>query len=135
MSIKPKQILIIAAIVLAFVLAAVVILFSRDDSGNYEKKLAEAGKYLDACDYDKAIAIYNRVIADNYSCAEAYVGLADSYFAKNRTEKALEILERGAENTDNSKQILDKMDELFPDLNSGELKIETEEPSEPEVAS
>ncbi len=130
MSTKSKQILIFAAIVLVLALVAAVILFGRDDSGNYEKELAEAEKYFDACDYDNAVAIYNRVIAENYECAEAYAGLADSYFAKDRSDKALEILQKGAENTDNSEIILDKMDELFPDLNYAESSDESVETSE-----
>jgi len=134
MSTKSKQILIFAAIVLVLALAAAVILFGRDDGGNYEKELAEAEKYVDACDYDNAVAIYNRVISENYECAEAYAGLADSYFAKERSDKALEILQKGAENTDNSKIILDKMDELFPDLNYVESSDESEETSEKTVS-
>lgn len=133
MSTKSKQILIFAAIVLVLALAAAVILFGRDGGGNYEKELAEAEKYYDACDYDNAIAIYNRIIADNYDCAEAYAGLADAYFSKDRGDKALEILQKGAEYTDNDEIILDKMDELFPDLSYAEASAEPEEASETTV--
>lgn len=126
MSTKSKQIFIFSAIILILALAAAVIFFGRSDDVNYEKALAEAEKYLDACDYDNAVAIYNRVIADDHKCAEAYAGLADAYFAKDRRDKALEILEKGAENTGESEMILNKMDELFPDLNYAEENTESE---------
>ncbi len=134
MSTKSKQIFIISAIILVLALAAAVIFFGRTDEENYEKALAEAEKYLDACDYDNAVAIYNRVIADDHKCAEAYAGLADAYFAKNRRDKALEVLEKGAENTDENEMILNKMDELFPNLNYAEENTESEELSEKMVS-
>lgn len=134
MSTKSKQIFIFSAIILILALAAAVIFFGRTDEENYEKALAEAEKYLDACDYDNAVAIYNRVIADDHKCAEAYTGLADAYFAKKRRDKALEVLEKGAENTDENKMILNKMDELFPDLNYAEENTESENLSEKTVS-
>lgn len=114
MNIRIKMTLIAASIVIMLT-AAFGIIFIGRSSESYEEKLAQAGIYLESRDYDNAIAIYNRIISENKECAEAYVGLSDAYFAKNKTEKALEILKKGAERTDGDDIVIDKMNELFPD--------------------
>lgn len=115
MNVKLKMILISASIVLMLAASLGVFIFGRNGAG-YEEKLEQAGIYLENRDYDNAIAIYNRIISENRTCAEAYVGLSEAYFAKNNTDKALEVLEKGARNTDNDDTIMDKKSELFPDL-------------------
>lgn len=115
MNIKLKTALITASIVILLI-AAVLVVFIGRKSENYEDRLIQAGVYLENRDYDNAIAIYNGIISENRSCAEAYAGLSEAYFAKSRTDKALEILEKGAANTDNDKIITDKRNELFPDM-------------------
>ena len=72
-----------------------VILVGRNGA-DYTERLEQAGVYLESRDYDNAIAIYNKIISENRSCAEAYVVLSEAYFAKNKTDKALEVLEKGA---------------------------------------
>lgn len=114
MNIKIKTTLIAASII-AMLTAAFGIIFIGRSSESYEDKLIQAGIYLESRDYDNAIAIYNKIISENRECAEAYAGLSDAYFAKNKTEKALEILEKGAERTDGDDIVIDKMSELFPD--------------------
>ncbi|MBD5146772.1 MAG: PASTA domain-containing protein [Ruminococcus sp.] len=113
MNIKLKMAFIAASIFLMLAAAAVVIIVGRSDA-DYEEKLETAGIYLENRDYDNAIAIYNSIIAENSSCAEAYAGLSEAYFAKDRSDKAFEILEKGARNTDQDAIIMDKMNELFP---------------------
>ena len=114
MNIKLKIAFMAASIFLMLLAAAMVIIVGRS-GGDYEEKLETAGIYLESRDYDNAIAIYNSIIAENSSCAEAYAGLSEAYFAKDRSDKAFEVLERGAKNTDRDKIIMNKMDELFPD--------------------
>lgn len=114
MNIKIKTTLIAASII-AMLTAAFGIIFIGRSSESYEDKLIQAGIYLESRDYDNAIAIYNKIISENRECAEAYAGLSDAYFAKNKTEKALEILEKGAERTGGDDIVIDKMSELFPD--------------------
>lgn len=114
MNIKLKIALMAASIFLMLAIVVAVIVVGRSGT-DYEEKLETAGIYLESRDYDNAIAIYNSIIAENSSCAEAYVGLSEAYFAKNRLDKAFEILERGTRNTDQNKVIMDKMNELFPD--------------------
>ncbi|MDE6746677.1 MAG: tetratricopeptide repeat protein [Oscillospiraceae bacterium] len=114
MNIKLKIALAAASIFLMLAIAVAVVIVGRSGA-DYEEKLAAAEIYLESRDYDNAIAIYNSIIAENESCAEAYAGLSDAYFAKNRADKAFEILERGARNTDQNRIVMDKMNELFPD--------------------
>lgn len=114
MNIKLKIALMAASIFLMLAVAAAIIIVGRSDA-DYDEKLEAAGIYLESRDYDNAIAIYNSIIAENESCAEAYAGLSEAYFAKNRSDKAFEVLERGARNTDQDDIIMDKMNELFPD--------------------
>ncbi len=126
MSTKSKQVFIAAAVILIFAVIAVIILFGREGGDDYEKQLAEAEMYLNECDYDNAVAIYNRIIAEDHTCAEAYAGLSEAYFARERTDKALEVLEKGAENTDNNEIILSKFNELFPDFSYAQDNGEAE---------
>lgn len=114
MNIKLKIALMAASIFLMLAVAVAVVIVGRSGT-DYEEKLETAGVYLENRDYDNAIAIYNSIIAENSSCAEAYAGLSEAYFAKNRSDKAFEILERGARNTNQNRVIMDKMNELFPD--------------------
>lgn len=115
MNVKLKMILISALIVLMLVSALGIIIIGRNKT-DYGERLEQAGIYLESRDYDNAIAIYNRIISEDKSCAEAYVGLSEAYFSKDNTDKALEVLEKGARNTDNDDSIADKKSELFPDL-------------------
>ncbi|MDE6600362.1 MAG: PASTA domain-containing protein [Oscillospiraceae bacterium] len=114
MNIKMKMAFISASIFLMLAAAAGIIIIGRSGA-DYEEKLETAGIYLKNRDYDNAIAIYNSIISENDSCAEAYAGLSEAYFEKDRADKAFEILERGARNTDQDEIIMDKMNELFPD--------------------
>lgn len=134
MNIKMKIASIAASIFLMLAAAAAVIIVGRSGD-NYEEKLETAGIYLESRDYDNAIAIYNSIIAENSSCAEAYAGLSEAYFAKNRSDKAFEILERGARNTAQDEIIMDKIDELFPDGMYADASEETEDGFEDDNAA
>lgn len=115
MNVKLKMILLVASIVLMLAASLGIIIIGRTGT-DYEERLEQAGIYLESRDYDNAIAIYNRIISENRTCAEAYVGLSEAYFSKNNADKALEVLEKGARNTDNDDIIMSKRSELFPDL-------------------
>lgn len=107
-----------AAAALTLAAAAVgVILVDRDTDADMEKKLETAGEYLANSDYDNAIAIYNGIITEDDGCSEAYIGLAEAYYAKSRTEKSLEILERALEFSDDEDAIIEKIAEIFPKYN------------------
>ena len=114
---KSKICIIIAMTVVAAVACAVFV-FGKDDSNVQSEKLLSALEYYEKCDYDNAIALYNAIISDDDTCAEAYLGLADAYWAKENTDKALQILEKGLDNTDNDESVLKKMKELFPNFSA-----------------
>jgi len=114
---------IAAAIVLLLAAAAGVLFFGRSSGGgNYEKRLEQAALYLENCDYDNAIAIYNGIISENSECAEAYAGLSEAYYKTERFEKSMEILERGMECTDEDPAVAEKLEELFPDAQYAEAE-------------
>ena len=119
MNLKLKMVLMAAAVFLMLAAAAVIILAGQKDT-DLDKQLERAGTYLVNSDYDNAIAIYNRIISADRSCAEAYAGLSEAYFAKDKADKAFDVLKKGAENTDNDKIVTDKMNELFPDMEYAE---------------
>lgn len=115
MNVKIKMVLVAASIVAMLAAAFGIIVIGRS-SKDYGEKLELAGIYLEGRDYDNAIAIYNGIIAENRACTEAYVGLSEAYFSKKRTDKAMEILKKGADNADDEDIVLAKWDELFPDI-------------------
>lgn len=119
MNVKLKMALMAAAVFLMLAAAAVIIFAGKNDA-DMDKQLERAGTYLVNNDYDNAIAIYNRIISADRSCAEAYAGLSEAYFAKNKADKAFDVLKKGVQNTDNDKIVADKMNELFPDMEYAE---------------
>lgn len=119
MNLKLKMAIMSAAVVLMLAAAAVIIFGGQNDT-DLDKQLERAGTYLVNSDYDNAIAIYNRIISADSSCAEAYAGLSEAYFAKNKANKAFDVLKKGAQNTGNDKIVTDKLNELFPDMEYAE---------------
>lgn len=105
-----KQIIIVSMVFIVIAIGLVFIIGGKGGS-SVEKSLEEAKAYYDMYDYDKAIAIYNNLLNSEKSCADAYIGLADTYVVKGNTDKAMEILERGLENSDDPR-ISEMIDEL-----------------------
>lgn len=135
--ISRKMFFAAAAVTLAAA-AGGVILVDQDGDADMEKKLEVAGVYLANSDYDNAIAIYNGIIAEDDGCSSAYIGLAEAYYAKDKTEKSLEILERGLECSDDEDAVIKKLAELFPgnlteDMLSGEDEYSAEEYTDTEI--
>lgn len=131
MNSKLKMALMSAAVFLMLAAAAVIVFAGKNDT-DMDKQLERAGTYLVNSDYDNAIAIYNRIISADSSCAEAYAGLSEAYFAKNKADKAFDVLKKGAKNTDNDKIVTDKMNELFPDMEYAEAMYGLEDDFEDE---
>lgn len=127
MRIRNKKMLLAAAIVLLLAVVAGIIIFDRDSSIDFEKKLELAEKYLESSDYDNAIAIYNGIIVEDDSCSEAYVGLAEAYYTKGNTEKALSILEKGLEYSADEDIVIEKIKTFFPDYDFESFGYENDE--------
>ncbi len=118
-----KQIIIVSMV---FIVVAVGLIFIIGGKGgsSVEKSLEEAKAYYDMYDYDNAIAIYNNLLNTEKSCADAYIGLADTYIVKGNADKAMEILERGLENSDDPR-IAEMIDELSAEYTEAENVPET----------
>lgn len=119
MSKATRNIIIIAMVVIAAALAAVIIYGRNSASDDISVKISEAEAFYEALDYDKAIAAYNDILSTEDN-ADAYAGLAKAYYAKGNSEKALNVLEKGLESTQNNDAVVKVFSELFPDAEAAE---------------
>lgn len=92
-----KKLILVIGVVAAAVLIGIGILMS----GNTElmNQLDLGQKYIEECNYEQAIVAFNRAIEIDKRCAEAYVGLAETYIRMGEFDKALEVAETGYEMT------------------------------------
>lgn len=96
-----KKTFIFIAMIITIVIAIIVSLifvFNHTTTKDYENKLEEAQKYVEELNYKKAEALYLEAIKIDATQKMAYLKLADVYINDNKTEKAIEILEKGIEN-------------------------------------
>lgn len=121
MSKATRNIIIIAMVVIAAALAAVIVYGRNSASDDISVKISEAEAFYEALDYDKAIAAYNDILSTEDN-ADAYAGLAKAYYAKGNSEKALNVLEKGLESTQNNDAVVKVFSELFPDAESAEAE-------------
>ena len=131
MSKATRNIIIIAMVVIAAALAAVIIYGRNSASDDISVKISEAEAFYEALDYDKAIAAYNDILSTEEN-ADAYAGLAKAYYAKGNSEKALNVLEKGLENTQNNDAVVKVFSELFPDAETAEATTTSVAASETE---
>lgn len=131
MSKATRNIIIIAMVVIAAALAAVIIYGRNSASDDISVKISEAEAFYEALDYDKAIAAYNDILSTEDN-ADAYAGLAKAYYAKGNSEKALNVLEKGLESTQNNEAVVKIFSELFPDAETAEATTTSVATSETE---
>lgn len=131
MSKATRNIIIIAMVVIATALAAVIIYGRNSASDDISVKISEAEAFYEALDYDKAIAAYNDILSTEDN-ADAYAGLAKAYYAKGNSEKALNVLEKGLESTQNNDAVVKVFSELFPDAETAEATTTSVATSETE---
>lgn len=131
MSKATRNIIIIAMVVIAAALAAVIIYGRNSASDDISVKIYEAEAFYEALDYDKAIAAYNDILSTEDN-ADAYAGLAKAYYAKGNSEKALNVLEKGLESTQNNDAVVKVFSELFPDAETAEATTTSVATSETE---
>lgn len=131
MSKATRNIIIIAMVVIAAALAAVIIYGRNSASDDISVKISEAEAFYEALDYDKAIAAYNDILSTEDN-ADAYAGLAKAYYAKGNSEKALNVLEKGLESTQNNEAVVKVFSELFPDAETAEATTTSVATSETE---
>lgn len=131
MSKATRNIIIIAMVVIAAALAAIIIYGRNSASDDISVKISEAEAFYEALDYDKAIAAYNDILSTEEN-ADAYAGLAKAYYAKGNSEKALNVLEKGLESTQNNDAVVKVFSELFPDAETAEATTTSVAASETE---
>lgn len=110
---KTKLKIIIPTIlaIIAVIIAAVCISFSPNASKNIEEMFSTAQKYLVEQNYEQAVAEFSKIIELDPMNADAYLGLAQTYIEMGDTEKAVEMLEKGFELTQDEriKALLDEL--------------------------
>lgn len=102
---------IIAVVVVCII--AIVVNMGQQVSPEYTEKIAEADRYLEELDYDKAETAYLEAIDIEPKVDEAYLKLADTYVVQEKYEDALEILEKGQENA-GGKKIIAMLEKVTP---------------------
>ena len=108
-----KKIYVFAGIALAVILLAVIgiIAYSNAPAVRMQKRLDLGNRYLSEMEYEKAIAEYEAVIEIDPKNVDAYIGLADAYIGLGQSDKAIEVLEKGYDST-NDERLKAMLDEL-----------------------
>lgn len=110
-----KRIAIISLMVVLLAVGAVIVVLDRNSQNGTDEMLSQAGFFYENYDYDNAIAIYNEIIISDSGCTEAFLGLADAYYAKGNNNKAVQILEKASLSARDTKAVERKLNSLFPD--------------------
>lgn len=104
-----------------FLVVLVAILFTAcsTNTETWQEKYDLGMRYLTEGNYEEAILSFTAAIEIDPKMPEAYVGMADAYIGLGEYDKAIEILQKGMENANNSEMISDKLEEL---QNKGDLQ-------------
>ena len=126
---KQKIILIIIS---AVVLLSIVIGLGMAGLNNpYEKQIKLAYKFLNDGNYDEAIIAFNKAIDIELKRYEGYLGLYETYIAKEDYTNAFDILEKGIKETNSAKlkdlleNIKEETFETSYEISADELRIGT----------
>ena len=117
---KLKIIIPIGIALIAIALAFVFIRFAPTKSTNIGTMISTAQQYLTEQKYEQAIAEFQKIIEIDPKNADAYIGMAKAYIGIGDTDKAVEVLEDGYEQTND-----DRILEMLEELKSGEETLET----------
>ena len=135
-----KRLIFIAAAAVLAVIAAIFFIFMRKDTaGSVQEHLELGQKYLVELDYSNAVLEFTDAINIDPKNPDAYIGLAEAYIGTGDTEKAIETLEKGYEETGDEriKKMLDELTGSSDTENDTEETTVTEEvtlPAETEVS-
>ena len=117
---KLKIIIPIGIALIAIALAFVFIRFAPTKSTDIGTMISTAQQYLTEQKYEQAIAEFKKIIEIDPKNADAYIGMAKAYIGIGDTDKAVEVLEDGYEQTND-----DRILEMLEELKSGEKTAET----------
>ena len=126
---KQSKILIIIAggILLAVTIAiTAVLMVSGSDSRKYQKHMEAAQQYLDELQYEQAITEYELAIEIEPNNIEAYQALAELYVKMEGYDSAIEVLNRGIEQT-GSEKLADYLEEIQRTLEEKQAQITVQE--------
>ena len=133
-----------------------IVLINNSTSSAVEKKISAAQEYFDSGDYDSAIEEYKEAIEMDDTNADAYLGIAASYYGRYKKtnnsqdlDMAINYLENGRDKTNKDSRIIDLLEEYQTEqteLEQGDVMPEeiadntssedsTEESSEEESSS
>ncbi len=76
-----------------------------------EQALEQGNKFLSENDYQKAAEEFQKVLDIDKKCIEAYIGKTEAYTKMNETDKAIQCLQSGIDETD-SEELKTKLDEI-----------------------
>lgn len=105
---------------LFFIPLIIMMLLALSGCSSTEKQLEKAAKYVDDGNYDKAIALYEKLIEKDELTYWAWLGLADAYIADKEYEDADDTLQDLFELIDEHYDIDDKnvdYDDIFDEMN------------------
>lgn len=133
---RKQKFRIVLYIVIAAVIAAAVIFAAArggmDSTSVLNEKLELGQKYLVELDYSNAVLEFTDAIKIDPKNPDAYIGLAEAYIGTGDTEKAIEALERGYEET-GDERIKKMLDELTGDSETEEVTLPAETTTEAET--
>ena len=121
---KKRILLIVLAAVVALCLGAGITVFALNNTPSrkvsHSMELAE--RYFSEQNYGQAIIEYEKIIEIEPKNADAYLGLADIYEKTGDKDKAIEILKKGIEQTQDER-LQKELDSLysFDQFNPGEV--------------
>ena len=117
---KLNIIIPIGIALIAIALAFVFIRFAPTKTTDIGAMISTAQQYLTEQKYEQAIAEFQKIIEIDPKNADAYIGMAKAYIGIGDTDKAVEVLEDGYEQTND-----DRILEMLEELKSGEETAET----------
>ena len=130
---KLKIIIPIGIALIAIALAFVFIRFAPTKTTDIGTMISTAQQYLTEQKYEQAIAEFQKIIEIDPKNADAYIGLAKAYIGIGDTDKAIEVLEDGYEQT-NDDRILEMLEELKSGEETAETTVTTVETTETETS-
>ena len=132
---KQKFRVVLYIIIAAVIAAAVIFAAARggmDSTSVLNEKLELGQKYLVELDYSNAVLEFTDAIKIDPKNPDAYIGLAEAYIGTGDTEKAIEALEMGYEET-GDERIKKMLDELTGDSETEEVTLPAETTTEAET--
>ena len=119
-------IIIAAALLIGGIVTAVTVSNSAAGNISASETLQLAERYLSEQNYEQAVIEFQKVLEIEPMNVEAYLGLAEAYLSLGETDKAIELLENGFEQTDSS-SLKDKLEKIRENTETSAETVTVEE--------